>query len=265
MGREASAILPAQWDYRGWRKRAAFWHVSALVCPAKRRIHHDKKRRDACATLRVDLTLFPAHVTLHCSMKNTSSTRKPPSDDAQPKLVIKKYSDRRLYDSGASRYVKLEDVARMVRDGIEVKVVDARSGKDLTYLILTQIILEDARERETPLPLQLLTQLVRASDRATHDFLSWYLHNTLDLYQKAQDAVRSRLPEAKAAVARPIEFVRNLLAEHPAPPLPPAADITEVEQLRRRVEELEEQLARREKNKSTGTAQAKRKSQGAEP
>ncbi len=262
---EASAILPAQWDYRAWRRRAAFWHVSALACHSKRRIHHDKKRRDACATLRVDLTLFPDHVTLHCSMKNTSSPRKPPSDDANPKLVIKKYSDRRLYDSGASRYVKLEDVARMVRDGIEVKVVDARSGKDLTYLILTQIILEDARERETPLPLQLLTQLVRASDRATHDFLSWYLHNTLDLYQKAQASVRSRLPEAKAAVARPIEFVRNLLAEHPAPPLPPLANITEVEQLRRRVEELEEQLARRGKNKSTGTAQAKRKSQGAEP
>jgi polyhydroxyalkanoate synthesis repressor PhaR len=201
----------------------------------------------------LDLTLPPAYVTLHCSMKNKSSTRRHPGDHGKPKLVIKKYSDRRLYDSGASRYVKLGDVARMVRDGIEVKVVDARSGKDLTYLILTQIILEDARERETPLPLQLLTQLVRASDRATHDFLSWYLNNTLDLYQKAQDAVRARLPEAKAAVARPIDFVRNLLAERPAPPSPTVADITEVEELRRRVEELEVQLARRGKNKSKGS------------
>ena len=198
-------------------------------------------------------------------MKSTSSTRKSPSDHGKPKLVIKKYSDRRLYDSDASRYVKLDDVARMVRDGIELKVVDARSGKDLTYLILTQIILEDARVRETPLPLQLLTQLVRASDRATHDFLSWYLNNTLDLYQKAQDAVRSRLPEAKAAVARPIDFVRNLLAERPAPPSPPVADITEVEQLRRRVEELEMRLARRGKKNSKGNAQAKRKLQSAEP
>ena len=185
-------------------------------------------------------------------MKIKSSTRRASGDPGKPKLVIKKYSDRRLYDSGASRYVKLEDVARMVREGIEVKVVDARSGKDLTYLILTQIILEDARERGTPLPLQLLMQLVRASDRATHDFLSWYLNNTLDLYQKAQDAVRARLPEAKAAVARPIEFVRNLLAEHPAPPSPPAAGMTEVERLRRRVEELESQLVRTGKNKSRG-------------
>ena len=185
-------------------------------------------------------------------MKTQSTSR---NDPTKPTIIIKKYSDRRLYDSGASRYVKLEDIARMVRDGLEVKVVDARTGKDLTYLILTQIILEDARERETPLPLQLLTQLVRASDKATHDFLSWYLSSSFDLYQKAQDALRARLPEAKAAVARPIEFVRNLLAEHPGPPLTPVAGITEVEHLRRRVEELETRLALRGKNKSKGKVQ----------
>ena len=199
-------------------------------------------------------------------MRNKSRSRRPLGDQDKPKLVIKKYSDRRLYDSAASRYVKLDDVARMVREGIEVKVVDARSGKDLTYLILTQVILEDARERETPLPLQLLKQLVRASDRATHDFLSWYLNSTLDLYQKAQDAVHTRLPEAKAAVARPIEFVRKLLAEHHPPPSVPVADSTEVEQLRRRVEELEMRLAGRGKNKSKGKPQkANRKSRIAGP
>ena len=195
-------------------------------------------------------------------MKSRSVSRASRSDPGKPKLVIKKYSDRRLYDSSASRYVKLDDVARMVREGIEVKVVDARSGKDLTYLILTQIILEDARERETPLPLQLLQQLVKASDKATHNFLSWYLNSALDLYQKAQDTVRTRLPEAKAAVARPIEFVRNLLAEHPGPPSLPAAGTTEVEQLRRRLEELEARLPRREKRMHGRTSQkAKRKSQ----
>jgi polyhydroxyalkanoate synthesis repressor PhaR len=177
-------------------------------------------------------------------MKSKSASRTFRNDPSKPQLVIKKYSDRRLYDSSASRYVKLDDIARMVRDGIEVKVVDARSGKDLTYLVLTQIILEDARQRETPFPLQLLQQLVRASDKATHDFLSWYLASTLDLFQKAQETVRARLPEARAAVARPIEFVRNLLAEHPGSPPQVPAKITELEQLRRRVEELEKRLAR---------------------
>ena len=65
-----------------------------------------------------------------------------------PEVIIRKYSDRRLYDTEASKYVKLDDIARMVRDGINVRVVDGRSGKDLTHLIFTQIIVENAREQE---------------------------------------------------------------------------------------------------------------------
>ena len=157
-----------------------------------------------------------------------------------PEVLIRKYSDRRLYDTSASRYVTLEDIARMVRDGIEVRVVDARSGKDITHVVLTQIIVDDARERKVALPLQLLTQLVRASDKATHDFLTWYLNNTLDLYKKAQDAVQTRLSDAKSVVASPLEFVRNLLSGHPLPTSAPHGG--EVEELRRRVEELQSRL-----------------------
>lgn len=154
-----------------------------------------------------------------------------------PEVLIRKYSDRRLYDTTSSRYVKLDDIARMVRDGIEVRVVDARSGKDLTHVILTQIIVEDAREREIALPLQLLTQLVRASDKATHDFLTWYLNSTLDLYKKAQDTVQTRLSDAKNAVTSPLEFIRGLLSGQPLPPAP--SNEKEVEELRRRVAELQ--------------------------
>ncbi|HUI51800.1 MAG TPA: polyhydroxyalkanoate synthesis regulator DNA-binding domain-containing protein [Terriglobales bacterium] len=131
-----------------------------------------------------------------------------------PQVLIRKYGDRRLYDAGASRYVKLGDIARMVRDGIDVRVVDDRTGKDITQVIFTQIIVENAREKEIALPLQLLTQLVRSSDKATHDFLTWYLNNTMDLYQKAQDTVHSRLSEAKRAAASPMDFVRNLLSQY---------------------------------------------------
>ena len=159
-------------------------------------------------------------------------------------VLIRKYSDRRLYDTSASRYVKLEDIARMVREGIEVEVRDARSGKDLTSVVLTQIIVHDARDRQTALPLELLQQLVKASDRATHEFLSWYLQSTLDLYQKAQESVRARLSEAKSAVSSPLEFVRHLLAGQPWPGTP---DASEVERLRRRVEELEAHLAQLDK------------------
>jgi|SRR5579872_7507659 len=158
----------------------------------------------------------------------------------KPTVIIKKYNDRRLYDASASRYVKLEDIARMIRDGIEVQVQDARTGKDLTYMILTQIVVEDARERETALPLQLLRQLVQASDKATHDLLSWYLTSALDVYEKAQEGVRGRLAEAKSMISSPLDFARNLLSGQP----PPTADRGEVDRLRHRVAELEAQLAK---------------------
>ena len=162
-----------------------------------------------------------------------------------PEVLIRKYSDRRLYNTATSRYVKLKDIARMVRDGKDVRVVDGRTGKDLTHIIMTQIIVEDAKERQIALPLQLLTQIVRASDKATHDFLTWYLNNSLDLYQKAQKTVNTGISEAKNVVAGPLDFVRNLL---PDLPLVPAPKDGEVEQLRRRVEELEAHLAQNKKS-----------------
>ncbi len=164
------------------------------------------------------------------------------------KVVIKKYSDRRLYDSGARQYVKLEDIARLIREGVEVEVRDARSGKDLTRVILTQIIAEDARDDQTGLPLKLLRQLVLASDRATHDFLSWYLETAFDLYQKAGTAVRSRMSEARSVVSNPMEFVRNLLGTQARPA---EREEDELERLRRRVAELEELVAQPRRRKAS--------------
>jgi polyhydroxyalkanoate synthesis repressor PhaR len=159
-------------------------------------------------------------------------------------VLIRKYSDQRLNDTGASRYVKLQDIARMLRDGSEVRVVDGRTDKDVTHIILSQIIAETAKERQIALPLQLLTQIVRASDKATHEFLCWYLSSALDFYQKAQNAVNTRLSEAKYAASAPLDYLGNLLAGHS---WPPTAQSSEVEQLRRRVEQLQARLAQRKK------------------
>jgi len=160
-------------------------------------------------------------------------------------VLVRKYSDRRLYDTGASRYVKLMDIARMVQDGSDVRVVDGRTGKDLTHLIFTQIIMENAREREMALPLQLLTQLVRSSDQASHDFLAWYLNHTLDLYQKAENSVHARLSGAKNAASMPLDYLRTLLE---GPSWPSAPGGSEVEQLHRRVQELLTRLERPKKS-----------------
>jgi polyhydroxyalkanoate synthesis repressor PhaR len=179
----------------------------------------------------------------------------------EPEILIRKYSDRRLYDTSASRYVKLDDIALMVREGANVRVVDGRTGKDLTHLVFTQIIVENAREREIALPLQLLTQLVRASDKGTHDFLTWYLDSTLNLYKKAQETVQTRLSTAKDAVSSPLEFVRNLLAGHSLQSQAPAPfpEAQELEDLRRQVQDLQARSEQQTKRSKSARSASKRR------
>jgi len=152
-------------------------------------------------------------------------------------VVIKKYPNRRLYDSSSRRYVNLEDLAALIRKGADVQVVDAKTGEDLTRVVLTQIILEDAKDRPTGLPLELLRQLILASDRAGQEFIMWYLKSAFDAYQNVQQAVQSRLSDVRSAALSPLSMVKNLLAGQGSAPTE-----TELEQLRRRVAELEARL-----------------------
>ena len=84
-------------------------------------------------------------------------------------VVIKKYENRRLYDTTHSRYINLEEVAQTVKEGHDVRVVDAATGEDLTRVVLTQIIMENAKESESAFPLDVLRQMVVASGRATQE------------------------------------------------------------------------------------------------
>lgn len=86
--------------------------------------------------------------------------------------VIRKYPNRRLYDTAAGRYVNLEDIAALVRLGEDVQVLDAKTGEDVTRVVLTQIIVEDAKDRGAMLPLELLRQLILITDRAGRELLS---------------------------------------------------------------------------------------------
>jgi polyhydroxyalkanoate synthesis repressor PhaR len=158
-------------------------------------------------------------------------------------VVIRKYPNRRLYDTSAGRYVNLEDVAALVRRGIDVQVVDARTGEDLTRVVLTQIIVEDAKDQPTGLPLELLRQLIMATDRAGQEFMMWYLKSAFDAYQKVQDTVQSRLSDVRSAALSPFSMVKDLLT-----PQTGAAD-KELEQLKQRIAELEARAPRRGRRK----------------
>ena len=156
-------------------------------------------------------------------------------------VVIRKYANRRLYDTSASRYVNLEDVAAMVRNGKEVQVLDAATGEDVTRVTLTQIIVGDAREQPTGLPLELLRQLIVTSDRVGQEFILWYLKSAYEAYQKVQSSLHTGLSEMQAAALSPINLVRNFV-QRPAPAAPSPGQTSELEQLRQRISELEARL-----------------------
>ena len=155
-------------------------------------------------------------------------------------VVIKKYGNRRLYDTAGSRYVNLDDLAALTRAGKEVRVVDAKTGRDLTRVILTQIITEDAKEKPTGLPLELLRQLIVASDEVRQEFLMWYLKSAFDTYEKVQNTVQSRLTEVQSAILSPVDMMKRFLGTAASPSR--SAAEPEVEALRERVAELEAQL-----------------------
>ena len=165
-------------------------------------------------------------------------------------IVIKKYGNRRLYDTAGSRYVNLDDLAQHVRAGREVRVVDAKTGQDLTRVTLTQIISEDAKDKPTGLPLELLRQLIIASDEVRQEFLMWYLKSAFDTYQKLQDTVQNRLSEVQSAVLSPVDMMKRFLGAATlgkASSQPP----NEVDSLRKRVAELEAQLRKPAQRKTS--------------
>jgi polyhydroxyalkanoate synthesis repressor PhaR len=100
-------------------------------------------------------------------------------------VLVKKYSNRRLYDTTESRYITLEELAERVRAGADPRVVDAKTSEDLTQSTLTQVILE-SRGGAKLLPVPFLTQLIRLGDSALAEFLGRYLSWALDVYLSAK-------------------------------------------------------------------------------
>ena len=117
-------------------------------------------------------------------------------------MVIKKYPNRRLYDTSSGRYVNLDDLAALIRQGADVQVVDAKTGRG-----------PDARSphpdhrgrregQPTGLPLELLRQLILTSDRAGQEFIMWYLKSAFDAYGKGAGSRQTRLQ--RCANGRPL-------------------------------------------------------------
>ncbi len=110
--------------------------------------------------------------------------------DETPAVTIKKYANRRLYNTATSSYVTLENLAQMVKDGVEFVVVDARSGDDITRAILTQIILEEENKGTNLLPIGFLRQLIGFYGDSLQGLVPRYLDHSMQAFTENQDAMR---------------------------------------------------------------------------
>ncbi|HET9811189.1 MAG TPA: polyhydroxyalkanoate synthesis repressor PhaR [Sphingomicrobium sp.] len=106
------------------------------------------------------------------------------------KVVIKKYANRRLYDTESSAYITLDRLAEMVREGREFEVVDAKTGEDITRQVLTQIIVdEEARSGSTMLPVSFLKQLIGLYGNSMQSVVPQYLEAAMDAFKRNQKAI----------------------------------------------------------------------------
>lgn len=176
-------------------------------------------------------------------------------------VVIKKYANRRLYNTASSAYVTLEDLARMVRDGVDFVVYDAKTNEDLTRQILTQIIFEEESRGGALLPVQFLRQLIGFYGGQMQGVLPSYLEMSLDAFTRQQEQLRGQFSKAFGAApgAGLVEEMakRNMAmfseamkmwpgfaagAARPADPAAPAADADPLAEMRRQMDEMRARL-----------------------
>ncbi len=117
-------------------------------------------------------------------------------------IVIKKYANRRLYNTATSTYVTLDDLSVMVKGGQNFQVVDAKTGEDITRSVLTQIIFEEENKggAQTLLPVNFLRQLIKFYGDQMQSVVPGYLEFSLDNLMKDQDKIRKQMMDAMGSV-----------------------------------------------------------------
>ncbi|PCJ75813.1 MAG: polyhydroxyalkanoate synthesis repressor PhaR [Rhodobacteraceae bacterium] len=120
------------------------------------------------------------------------------TDTNEDTVVIKKYANRRLYNTQKSSYVTLDHLAEMVREGQDFVVIDAKSGEDITRSVLTQIIFEEESKGHNMLPTKFLRQLISLYGDSVQGFVPGYLEASMETFTKNQDGLREQMQGAIA-------------------------------------------------------------------
>lgn len=176
-------------------------------------------------------------------------------------VTIKKYANRRLYNTGTSTYVTLEDLAQMVKNGEDFVVYDAKSSEDITHSVLTQIIFEQEGKGQNLLPINFLRQIIRFYGDSMQMLVPRYLDMSIENFSKEQNNLREQVSKAfgvggfgvmEEQVRRNMEifdrafkvFLPNGRPEDTAAASPAAAQPDDFDELRRQVAEMQKRLDR---------------------
>ena len=177
--------------------------------------------------------------------------------DGEP-IIIKKYANRRLYNTQSSSYITLDDLAQMTREGVDFQVLDAKTGTDITHQILTQIIMEEESHGEQMLPISFLRQLISMYGNSMQALMPHYLEATMDNFRanqrKLQETWQASMgPDALARLAETNMAMFKAAASAfmpgagagapPSPPTPtPHAVEDDIEALREQMAEMQRKL-----------------------
>ncbi|MDP7548742.1 MAG: polyhydroxyalkanoate synthesis repressor PhaR [Alphaproteobacteria bacterium] len=131
------------------------------------------------------------------------------SNSTEDAIVIKKYTNRRLYNTATSSYVTLDTLCTMVKDGQNFVVQDAKSGEDITRSVLTQIIFEEESKGQNLLPISFLRQLIGFYDDSLGTMLPGYLESTMAAFARNQEQIRQHLADSMGD-ANPFRQVEEL-------------------------------------------------------
>jgi polyhydroxyalkanoate synthesis repressor PhaR len=119
--------------------------------------------------------------------------------EAGDAIIIKKYANRRLYNTASSSYITLEDLARMVRENVDFQVLDAKSGDDITHAILTQIIMDEEANGEQMLPVSFLRQLIGMYGNSMQAMMPSYLEASMANFRDNQTKIREAFEKGLSA------------------------------------------------------------------
>ena len=124
--------------------------------------------------------------------------------------IIKRYQNRKLYDTEASTYVTLDDIAKMIRDGEDVKVIDNKSKKDLTSVTLAQIIFEEQKRHREILPLAALRRIIQTGGESIQDFVEKHVVPGYETFQAAREEVEQYIERLVSRGTLPADEGKNV-------------------------------------------------------